>query len=126
MRQEILDGTEATDGYARAVRKGAHVHVAGTTSMDASGVVVGADLYEQTGETFRKIAKVLGDAGARMSDVVRVGAYVTDITDIDGFIRANAEAFTDVRPATTLVEVSGLFKPEMLIEIEAYAILDEG
>ena len=124
MRREILDGTEVIGGYARAVVKGGHVHVSGTTSMAASGEVVGEDLYQQTRETYRKIARVLSDAGAAPGDVVRVVAYVTDIGDPGGFMRAHAEHFGDIRPAATLVEVSGLLKPEMLVEIEAYAILD--
>ncbi len=122
-RREILDGTEVIGGYARAVRMGGQVHVSGTTSADAAGKVVGADLYEQTRETYAKIARALGDADAAITDIVRVVVYVTDISDPSGFTRAHEEVFTETRPAATMVEVSGLMATEMLVEIEAYAIL---
>ena len=124
-RREIFDGTELVGGYARAVRKGPHIHVSGTTSADKDGQVIGTDLYEQTRATYAKIARVLADGGATMADVVRVVAYVTDISDPSGFSTAHAEAFGATRPAATLVEVSRLIAPEMLVEIEAYAIVDE-
>ena len=107
------------------MRKGPHIHVSGTTSADKDGRVIGPDLYEQTKETYAKIARVLADGGATMADVVRIVAYVTDISDPSGFSKAQVEAFGATRPAATLVEVSGLMAPEMLVEIEAYAILDE-
>ena len=124
-RQDVFDGTEATQAYARAVRVGPHVHVSGTTSADTEGRVVGDDLYAQSKETYRKIATVLDKAGAGLVDVVRIVAYATDIGDPDGFNRATIEAFegTGVRPAPTLVEITALYKPEMLVEIEAYAIV---
>lgn len=124
-RQDIFDGTETSAAYARAVRFGNQVHVSGTTSGSADGGVVGDDLYAQCKETYRKIAKVLSEAGAGMGDVVRIVAYVTDIGEPEGFNRATLEAFqpTGVRPAATLVEITALYKPEMLVEIEAYALL---
>lgn len=126
-RREILDGTETSGAYARAVRFGNQVHVAGTTSADREGKVVGADLYEQCKATYAKIERVLAEAGAGLGDVVRIVAYVTDISQPDGFNRATVEAFqpAGVRPAGTLVEVSALYTPEMLVEIEAYALLAE-
>ncbi|MDP6707271.1 MAG: Rid family hydrolase [Alphaproteobacteria bacterium] len=126
-RRDIFDGTEATAAYARAVQVGPDIHVAGTTSADASGEAVGDDLYAQTKETYAKIQRVLEMADAGMRDVVRVVAYVTDITEPDGFNQATIEAFDDTgfRPAATLVEVSALFKPEMLVEIEAYAVVSD-
>lgn len=124
MRREILDGTEAAPGYARAVRKAGHVHVSGTTSMNSDGIVIGADMYAQTIETYRKIAAVLEQAEAEFADIVRVVVYVTDIAGKDGFVRAHAEVFETVRPAATLVEVSALVDPKMLIEIEVYAIVE--
>ncbi len=126
-REDVFDGTEATAAYARAVRVGPHVHVSGTTSADTEGQVVGDDLYAQSKETYRKITTVLDKAGAKLADVVRIVAYVTDIGDPDGFNRATIEAFeaTGVRPAATLVEITALYKPEMLVEIEAYAIVSD-
>jgi enamine deaminase RidA (YjgF/YER057c/UK114 family) len=124
-RQDIYDGTEASKAYARAVRFGNQVHVSGTTAMAPGGTMVGGDLYGQCKETYRKIASVLDKAGAGMADVVRIVAYVTDIGDPDGFNRATIEVFepTGVRPAATLVEISRLYTPEMLVEIEAYALV---
>jgi len=126
-RQDIFDGTEASDAYARAVRFGNQIHVSGTTSANAEGEAVGDDLYAQCKETYRKIGRVLQQAGAGFGDVVRIVAYVTDISQPEGFSRATVEAFkpSGVRPAATLVEISALFKPEMLVEIEAYALLPE-
>lgn len=125
MRREILDGTEVIKGYARAVRKGGHIHVSGTTSMNAEGQVVGNSIYDQALETYRKVINVLADSGASLNDVVRVVVYVTNIKQADEFSRAHAEVFDEIRPAATLVEVSALVDPRMLIEIEAYAIVDE-
>ena len=124
-RQDIFDGTEATKAYARAVRVGPHVHVSGTTSADGEGRVIGDDLYDQCKETYRKIESVLQQAGAGLGDVVRIVAYVTDISAPDGFNRATLEAFEHlgISPAATLVEITALYKPEMMVEIEAYAII---
>ena len=124
-RQELLDGTEVIGGYARAVRFGNQIHVSGTTSANRDGQVIGTDLYEQTRETYAKIARILADGGASMTDVVRVVIYVTDISDPSGFVRAHEEVFDTTRPAATMVEVSKLIGPDMLVEIEAYALLDE-
>ncbi len=125
-RRNIKDGTEVVPGYSRAVRVGPHVHVSGTTSADGDGKVIGADLYAQTRETYAKIGSALEGAGASFADVVRFVAYCTDISKAEEFARATAEVLGGIDPAGTLVEVQALMTPEMQIEIEVYAIVDEG
>ena len=124
-RQNVFDGMESTGGYARAVRVGPHIHVSGTTSLDPQGNAVGGDVYEQTHESYRKIAAALQKCGASMKDVVRVTAYITDMTQGAAFLRAHAEAMAGNTPAAALIGTTALLKPELLIEIEAYAILAE-
>jgi enamine deaminase RidA (YjgF/YER057c/UK114 family) len=114
---------EATVGYCRAVRAGDHVHVSGTTAV-VDGVVVGVgDAAEQTRVALRIIADALVRAGASLADVVRTRMFVTDIDDWEAVGRAHGEVFTAIRPAATMVEVSRLIDPELLVEIEvdAYA-----
>jgi enamine deaminase RidA (YjgF/YER057c/UK114 family) len=107
-------------GYSRAVRVGPHVHVAGTC---ARGDDLDGDTYVQAAAALRIIVAALHEAGAAAGDVVRTVAYVTDIADADLVARAHREVFADVRPAATMVGVTGLLDPRMRVEIEAYAII---
>jgi enamine deaminase RidA (YjgF/YER057c/UK114 family) len=122
-RQNVFDGTEVAGGYARAVRVGPHIHVSGTTSLDKNGNVVGKDVYEQTREIYRKIATVLEKCGAGVKDIVRVTSYIVDMKQLPGFQRGHFEAMSGNTPASSLIGTNSLHKPELLIEIEAYAIV---
>jgi enamine deaminase RidA (YjgF/YER057c/UK114 family) len=113
-------------GYSRAVRTGPLIAVAGTTSTDETGAVIGrGDAYTQTTVIFRKIESALRLAGAEMKHVVRTRMFVTDIGTWEDVGRAHAEFFGEIRPAATMVQVSGLIHPDMLVEIEVDAVLDQ-
>lgn len=113
-------------GYSRAVKVGNIVEVTGTIATGPDGKVIGPnDPYAQTKFIYERIRSVLGNAGARMEDVVRVRMFVTDITQWQEYGRAHAEFFKNIKPCNTMVEVSALIEPEYMIEIEASAVITQ-
>src|SRR5690349_2387492 len=109
-------------GYSRAVQVGTHLEIAGTVATDENGVVGKGDPYKQTHFILKKIDKVLSDAGFSMKDVVRTRIFVTDISKWEEIGRAHGEFFKDIKPVTSMVEVSALIDPDYLVEIEVTAI----
>jgi len=125
-RQNIASGApwESIVGYCRAVRVGPHIAVTGTASVGENGEVVGVgDAYVQAKRCIEIIEKALSQAGAGLDQVIRTRMFVTDITQWKAIGKAHAEAFGDIQPATTMVQVSALIDPDMLVEIEADAIV---
>ncbi|MFN7941091.1 MAG: RidA family protein [Thermoanaerobaculia bacterium] len=128
-RQNVYSGApwEPKVAYCRAKRVGDAIYVSGTVAVDERGEVVApGDMYEQSRYALAKIARALGELGATLADTVRTRAFVTDLEQFDGFARAHCEAFSGIDPAATLVEVSRLVRPELVVEIEVDAVVDAG
>jgi enamine deaminase RidA (YjgF/YER057c/UK114 family) len=127
MRRNISSNSpyEPVVGFSRAVRVGNQVFVSGTVGRGADGNVVHGGVYEQAKAIIENIRVALEQAGASLNDVVRTRTYMVDIAAQDAFARAHREAFGDIRPASTLVEVSRLASPEMLVEMEADAVIED-
>lgn len=112
-------------GYSRAVKAGGLIEISGTTSVKGAQVMHKGDAYKQTAEVLKKIASVLEEAGGSLTDVIRTRVYVVNIDDWEEVARAHSEVFREIKPASTMVEVSKLIDPGLLVEIEATAMIKE-
>ena len=128
MRNNISSNTIWEDkfGYSRAVRVGNVIEVSGTTAVDGEEIIGQGNIYEQTKFIFGKIEKALNETGAGMKDVVRTRMFVTDISQSAEVGRAHGEFFKEIKPTASMIEIKGLIHPELLIEIEVTAIIDNG